>query len=322
MLTCVKIHLNLKLPLLLTQFLYQNKKLGLPGIGTFILDPNTVLPDDNDKNQRQAIQGVEFTNTPVYRADDDLIEFIRSHTGKMKSLAEADLESYLTLGIQLLNIGKPFYFEGIGAITKNQEGNYEFIPGEFVSLKMDDPELEKKEKPDKRKSVFEENHDEYQPQSNSLRKFFLTVGILCALGLIGWGGYTLYKKNTYQENPARNTTGSNETGQAKTDSLASGDSSSANVRPDSLARQKPENAVNPPSGDSVLYRYVILATDRKYRAIKRYQQLLSYDLKIKMDTKDSSFFKLYFSFPAKPKDTARIKDSLNRVYATKTAIEK
>jgi hypothetical protein len=40
-----------------------------------------------------------------------------------------------------------------------------------------------------------------------------------------------------------------------------------------------------------------------------------------MQTKDSSFFKLYFAFPAVAKDTVHIKDSLNLVYATHTFIE-
>jgi hypothetical protein len=312
----------LKLPLLLTQFLYQNKKLSLPGIGVFILDPATVIPEDVEKNPHLAVQGVEFANTPVLKPDDELIEFIKLHTGKMKPLAEADLESYLTLGIQLLNIGKPFYFDGIGAIVKNQEGKYEFTPGEYISLKRDDPDNEKKEKADKKKSVFEEKHDEYEPQTNSLRKFLVTTGIICGLALIGWGGYTLYKKNTYQENTNIAAPITQDTVTVKPDSSITDNPQPAQAQKDSAQTKKPDNITNTFSRDSVRYKYVILATDKKYRALKRYQQLLSYDLKIKMDTKDSSFFKLYFTFPAFAKDTLRIKDSLNRVYATKVVIEK
>ena len=80
--------------------------------------------------------------------------------------------------------------------------------------------------------------------------------------------------------------------------------------------------VNPVVSDSSWYKFIVLATDKKYKALRRYQQLLSYDLKIKIETKDSSFFKLYFTFPAFSKDTIRIKDSLNRTYATKVFIEK
>ncbi len=308
----------MKLPLLLTQFFYQNKRLNLPGIGSFTLDPAVTIPEDLDKNPHEIIQGVTYTNQAVAKADDELIDFIRLHTGKMKSLAEADLESYLTLGIQLLNIGKPFYFDGIGAVTKSQEGKYEFTPGEYVSFARQEPETEKKEKPDKRKSVFEEQHDTHQNQNNSSRKWLIALVLLGGLILIGWGGYTLYKKNTYPDMgnvPAADKAGS----QKDTASPAAVPVSPA---PDSVLPAKPPAAANPGKYDSGIYKFIILATDHKKRALRRYDQLISFDLKVKMDTKDSTFFKLYFSIPALPKDTNRIKDSLNRVYATKVLIEK
>ncbi len=314
----------MKLPLLLTRFLYQHKKLNLPGIGCFTLDPSAVIPEDPDKNPHEIIEGLEFKYIPVLKADDELIDFIRLHTGKIKPLAEADLDSYLTLGIQLLNIGKPFYFEGIGAVIKSQDGKYEFTPGEYSIIKRDDQDVEKREKQEKRKSIFEEQHDEHQPQNNSLRKFLLVVGIIGGLALIGWGGYTLYKKNTYPENQSNNVV---PVQVQDTDSIKT-DSSSAAINPpvqtaDSTQSKKPGNTHPAVAyGDSVMYKFVILATDKKYKARRRYEQLLSYDLKVKMETKDSSFFKLYFAFPAFPKDTVHIKDSLNRIYATKVFIEK
>lgn len=309
----------MKLPLLLTQFLYQNKRLNLPGIGSFTLDPSVIIPEDIDKNPHEIVQGIEYNNKPVYKADDDLIEFIKLHTGKMKSLAEADLESYLTLGIQLLNIGKPFYFDGIGAIIKNQDGKYEFTPGEYVSIQKDNPESEKKEKEDKRKSVFEEKHDNYEPQTNATRKFLITVLVVGGLALVGWGGYTLYKKNTYQENTPIANPITPDTVATKTDTIATDTNA---VKNDAVKIQKPATLINTMPGDSAKYKYIILATPNKYRALKRYNQLLSFDLKIKMDTKDSSFFRLYFTFPARIKDTLRIKDSLNNQYGTKTIIER
>ncbi|HEX4849372.1 MAG TPA: hypothetical protein VFV08_01135, partial [Puia sp.] len=114
----------MKLPSLLTQFLYQNKKLALPGIGIFTLDPSAELPDGHGKNPH-ATAGIEFKPTRISQPDDDLIDFIRSHTGKIKPVAVADLESFLTLGHEMLNIGKPFFLEGIGIITKNKEGGLE-----------------------------------------------------------------------------------------------------------------------------------------------------------------------------------------------------
>ena len=313
----------MKLPLLLTQFLYQNKKLNLPGIGSFTLDPSIIIPEDVDKNPHEIIQGVQYSNSPIYKADDDLVEFIKVHTGKMKSLAEADLESYLTLGIQLLNIGKPFYFDGIGAIIKNQDGKYEFTPGEYVSIQKDDPsEMEKKEKAEKRKAVFEEKHDNYETQSNSSGKFLVFAGVIIGLALIGWGGYTLYKKNTYQEPAALINAITPDTVAAKTDTLKTDTNAANPVKKDSVQAQKPATVNNTFTGDSAIFKYVILQTQNKSRALKRYNQLLSFQLKIKMETKDSSFFKLYFKFPARIKDTLHIKDSLSNEYGSKTIIER
>ena len=70
-----------------------------------------------------------------------------------------------------------------------------------------------------------------------------------------------------------------------------------------------------PTEGQRLYRFVILETENKYRALRRYNQLLGYQLNIKMDQKDSTHFKLYFPIAAAIKDTTHIKDSLADVYA-------
>jgi hypothetical protein len=66
---------------------------------------------------------------------------------------------------------------------------------------------------------------------------------------------------------------------------------------------------------------VILRTENKHHALRRYNQLLGYQLNIHMETKDSSFFKLYFPIAAAVRDTARIRDSLADVYAARVSIE-
>jgi hypothetical protein len=71
-----------------------------------------------------------------------------------------------------------------------------------------------------------------------------------------------------------------------------------------------------------VYKFIILQTHDKERALKRYNQLLSYQLKIHLWTQDSSFFKVYFTFPAIAKDTARIKGSLENDYAHRVIIER
>jgi hypothetical protein len=304
----------LKLPLLLTQYLYKYKNLNLPGIGSFTLDPAAVLPDDHSKNVHEAARGIEFSTDYSSQPDPDLIEYIRVHTGKIKPLAVADLESFLTLGFELLNIGKPFYLEGIGTLTKGQEGRIEFLPGEYTTSRIDDPRAEGVKTARKKQIVHEEPHYEPEQHQTSSRKLLVTIAIFVGLIIIGWGGYQLYKKNSL---------GSAEKDMAVVDAR--------NKEQDSLRRAVIEDSIEAGRqklvqakviGDSSMMKFIILQTHDKAHALKRYNQLLGFKLKINLETQDSSFFKIYFSFPAMMKDTVRIKDSLEREYAHKVVIEK
>lgn len=312
-LTCDK-SFRLKLPLLLAQFLYKNKKLSLPGIGIFTLDPSAEIPDAHSKNTHLPALGIEFKNAVISRPDDELISFIQSNTGKIKPVALADLDSFLTLGEEMLNIGKPFLLEGIGTITRQKGGGFEFSPGEYSVTEWQGSE--KVEKPGKRKSVLEEAHH-FEPQPNSNRKIILFFALVAGLAIIGWGGYMLYKKGGVDENKQDVVVSQTDTAvvAADTTKIASSKDSVSSANRDMIA-------TNLSSKDSLAYKYIILQTYNKERALRRYNQLRSYELKINMDTKDSSFFKLYFSFPSASKDTVHIKDSLSREYAHSVIIER
>ena len=61
--------------------------------------------------------------------DNDLIDFIVQNTKKIKPLASADLDSFLTLGRQFLNIGKPFTIQNLGTLEKLKSGDLNLNPG-------------------------------------------------------------------------------------------------------------------------------------------------------------------------------------------------
>ena len=312
----------MKLPLLLSQFLYQTKKLDLPGIGSFTLDPNAVIPEASDRNVHLPAAGITFKNTQIINPDDALIQFIKDHTGKMKPLAAADLDFFLTTGKQLLNIGKPFYLDGIGTLINNSRGKLEFTPGDYSTVRLEDMAA------DKRKVAsqsFEEAPREYEPRSNNVRQALLLAALIGGLIAIGWGGYYLYKRNTYVEPPAENhaTVVQDSTPPVQTDSLkpqtpSSGAGPTATKPADVPA---PAVASAPPPAGSTLYKFVILETTRKARALRRYNQLLGFQLNIKMDQKDSAYFKLYFPIYSTIRDTTHIKDSLEDVYAAHVTIQ-
>jgi len=330
----------LKLPLLLSQFLYQTKKLDLPGIGSFSLDPSAVIPEAGDRHMQTPASGITFKNISIKTPDEALVQFIKDHTGKMKPLAAADLDFYLTTGKQLLNIGKPFYIEGIGTLIKNNEGKFDFTPGEYITTRLEDISEKKPAT-----QSFEEAPREYEPTSNNVRQGLLLFGLVAGLILIGWGGYYLYKRNTYVEptaetRPAKtipestpqqpDTTKTQSqnpatqpatTQQAATQPSDTKPAATPTQQPAATPTQQPAANIVSTSPDATLYKFVILRTENKGHALRRYNQLLGFQLNIRMDQKDSTYFKLYFPIIATVRDTTHIKDSLADVYAAHVVIE-
>jgi hypothetical protein len=307
--------LALKIPLLLVEYLYKNRKMALPGLGIFTLDKSVVLPEENDRTLLSMPNAVQFQNANIAAADKELISFICENTGKIKPLAISDLDSYLNLGTEMLNIGKPFHLEGIGTITKNKTGKFDFTPGEYTVLKENTPG------PDhgKKKLYASEKKQINTSPSIQNRNMLKVVALLAALVIVGLGGWMMYKKNysgASGNNPDTNSV-------AQTQQPTVNDSLIA----DSAARRdSAKNSIHPstvPAGrdQPSTYKFVILSTYNKFHALKRYKQLVGFDLKAHLYQKDSTFFKVYFQFPALAKDTIQIKDSLRKQYAHDVTIE-
>jgi hypothetical protein len=292
---------NLKFDTLLAQYLYQHKKLNLPGIGTFEADASVGIPDENEK-QKASLEGITYRSVRILQPDDDLIDFIKAHTGKMKPLALSDLEDYLALGKQFLNIGKPFFIEGIGTLKLTKDGKYEFAPGAYVTTKLEDPLQDRQEG---RGSSYREERTSSREDGagNGLKKTFLVIGILGSLALIGWAGYYLYTLNTTQDNTSIQPQQDN--------GLSTTDSSNAAVPGDSL--QPATTPVDSSNMNKGQYKFVVERTT-KARALRRYEDLKSFGSKIQMEATDSVNYKLFYLLPATSRDTLRMRDSLNRWY--------
>lgn len=296
----------MKLSILLAQFFYQHKQLNLPSIGSFTLDAAVTVPDPNDKNYREFLKYVQFSQQPVAKADDALIDYIRAHTGKIKPLAESDLESYLADGKLLLNIGKPFHLEGIGTLFKNKLGIYEFTPGEPSLERMELAETREAERPApaaKKKSAFDESYSRIEAHHN--RRRGLLIGTLVAIGLavIVWGGYMLY-------NSKNDTTGLSSAPQP----LAV---DTATLQADSASQVSADSSVAIPASTAApagSYKYIAETTTRKTRALSRHAFLLTLNPNYKLETTDSLTFHITVIIPGTPADTTRIKDSLNAWY--------
>ena len=302
----------MKIPLLLVQYLYKYRKMSLPGLGIFTLDKSVVLPDEHDRTLHSMPNAVQFQNANIAAADKELISFICENTGKIRPLAISDLDSFLSLGTEMLNIGKPFYLEGIGTITKNKSGKFDFTPGEYTLFK----EVTAAPEPEKKKTHTREKSPELIPSRSHGNNGLKLMAMAVALAIVAWGGWTMYKRN----NTAEISKTSDTVAQEK--QPAADSTTSTTAAPDSSRMPKPDtNRLAAQNGQAVNYKFVILATENKPRAMRRYNQLTSFDLKVHLYQKDSSFFKVYFEFPALAKDTVRIKDSLRREYAHEVLIE-
>jgi hypothetical protein len=305
----------LKIPQLLVLYLYTNRKMSLPGLGIFTLDKSVILPDENDRNLHSTPNAVQFQNANIVAADKELISFICEQTGKIKPLAISDLDSYLNLGMEMLNIGKPFYLEGVGTITKNKAGKFDFSPGEYSLIRETGSPADH----DKKKVYAKDKKQVTESLPVQNRTGLKVLAFISALVIVGLGGWMMYKKNSQtvsETNPDTSSVVQQQVPVA-TDTLKrdSQRKDSATVLPADTPH--PVAAIHP----GTPYKFIILATDDKPRALRRYNQLIGFNLKAHYYHVDSTY-KVFFQFPALARDTTHIKDSLRKEYAADVTIER
>ena len=300
----------------------------MPGIGSFYLDED--IDVQSIGNSRDLLEHIHFAQKTITRPDDSLIDFIRKHTGKIRPLAESDLETFVADGKLMLNIGKPFHVEGVGTLQKNKEGVYEFTPGAPVVQRLEPlPALPvhewENEKPAKKKSVFDDNP--YEAQSNNTRRLLIGVGVVVGLAVIVWGGYTLYNSKTSEPVVTANNTPATTTASDTTSRVSQyvhnidspAQALERVIKKDSQVLQaaEPDNAsatttttttVTAPAGQ---YKFVLETFTREASAMRRYNMLKP---RVELQTVDSNLYKIYVMLPGTPADTARMKDSLHNWY--------
>lgn len=245
------------------------------------------------------MQNISYSQQPINAPDEDFINFIRTETGKIKPLAESDLDSFLSDGKILLNIGKPFHLEGIGYLQKTREGIYEFKPGDPLLQKLESHHYEE-EHSTKSKTFYLESDG----QSTGSRKLLIALGAIAGIVIVIWGGYILYNKNNGRV-PATYSDTMN-TAAPKNEAISS--------TPGSSNKGDTSSSIQSATAERRTYKFVIERTANKDRAIRRYNQLLEHLADVRIETQDSTLFKLYFELPATASDTARIRDSLKTWY--------
>jgi len=284
----------LKISPLLAQFLINNKQLSLAGLGRFILDDSG---------------GIIFQHDASVKEDAELVSFIAENTGKMKSLVASDLDSNLELARQFLNIGKPYLFEGIGTLSKIKSGTIEFVQSKTSQEKNKENTNEGRDKTSTTENSFtdyEEMFSPKKPKGPAAKKIVTWLVALAGLSLAVFGGYLVYTKTKNKKEPV-----------VKKEEIK------PVITPDTLPKTKDTTLIiAKPVDTSGMYRFVIETATRQ-RALSRYNYLKENLIDVKMDTKDSVLFKLYFLLSATPANIAKKRDSLQLLYGTrsKTVVE-
>jgi hypothetical protein len=302
--------MTVKIAPLLAHYLYTNKRLDLPGIGTFLLSNSVSVEPENSKQSKSTeLEGVSFeSNTSIKEPSEELIQYISTNSGRIKPLAAADLDSYLWLALQFINIGKPYLIDGIGSLTKINSGGFDFVPGQVLTEKLKDIVAKEAESmasraaDDNYKNIFYPKN----PKAN-WRKPVAILLVLAGVALAIWGGYTVYKKTSDKKDSADNIDINK-----KKENIPQPDT--AIIQKDSVI----DMVQKTPEGKN---KFILEVSDRS-RAIQRFNKLKSYLWDVQIETKDSVSYKVFIVLPVAGADTTRVKDSLSMLNGKRVYIER
>jgi hypothetical protein len=306
----------MKMEQLIVQYLYSNKKVTLQDVGTFTISSDINIPVDSEKDTVLPENAIEFKYDPKAGIDEGLIDYIVANSRKIKPLATSDLESFISLNKQFLNIGKPLVMEGLGTLHKTQAGDYAFAQAGTSHVMLQDTPKIVTEK------IIEKVSFATPPKEKSVGiNKMAVVGVLGfvvlgALGLLAY--YFINKKNNDvgNENIETSTALKDTTSNTSTNTTVISDTIAAKKLKDSLAAIRSVNTSDTNSFYIVIKEFTDLAL-----AQKRYTILTNYGNKLVLTTRDSITYKLRMPFKKPLADTLRVKDSVGIFFQAKTYVE-
>ncbi|MEP6596973.1 MAG: hypothetical protein ABJA71_13555 [Ginsengibacter sp.] len=304
----------MKIEQVIVLHLLNNKQVTLQGIGTFWLDSSVSLPAETEKDFVIPENAVSFEYNPRATEDASLIDSIVQHTTKIKPLASSDLDSFLMLGRQFLNIGKPFKLDRLGTLDKAQAGELFFIPGQYITPKIEAPKTLKEDENEESSGLF---NDYNREPDNSGKKILAVVVTLVVIGLIGWAIYYVFFKTAVEnEKPATQQlnvatdSSSLVTGSVVTDS--------SNLKKDIAS---PASSGTLSLGNDLTFKIIFKESKNKEEAFNLMNKLNSWGHHVIMYTADSVNYKLAELFNLPLSDTTRAKDSLEKLYGNSVVVE-
>jgi hypothetical protein len=301
-----------KIQEILSQYLYKEKSLTLPGLGRFDLNPSVNIYDL--KEEGWPADTISFTTNRNAVADESLLLFLMQQTGKMKPLAMSDLESYVSNGMQLINIGKPFPIKGIGSINKTKDNQYTFEQGSPALEKIDSINTDHV----RDRTVLVEGEREIDfshEERKSSKKPIIVLGSIVALALVGWAVYLAMFRNKQPE-PAEPE--SNFTEQVTpVDTTATQPDTTAIVAQDTLPP-----TVTPTAIETSSLKLIIETATTKSKADARIAFHKTRGRELSLYMKDSSNYQLILLVQKSLSDSTKVKDSLRNWYGIKAQVVK
>jgi hypothetical protein len=297
-------NISVKVQDLLGEFLYQNKQLTLPTIGSFEMDASVNVYESKEGTLPENT--IRFTQNTQAAAHDDLMNYLVQHSGKMKPLALSDLESYISNGWQLLNIGKPFTIRGVGSLTKS---------GSTLHFQQGTPVLEKaeatgaynvKDRTREKEEIKELNFDS-EVKKGGGKKAIIGIASVAALALIGWAIYLAIPKNDTVANDEQET--------------VQPDTSSTQATQDTVVTLIQDTAATVSVKVDTSFQLVLFTFADTVKANKELRKQLTRRTNVAMVQKDS-LYQLLLTVNKPLADTTKVMDSLRSYYLLKPKLVK
>ena len=305
----------MKVQELLFDYLYQTHQLRLPSIGLFQLDA-AMITGTSPKEEPSPDHTIRFTQDSNATTDEGLLQYLVEHTGKMKPLAQSDLESFIISGMQLLNIGKPFHLKGIGTLHKS---------GTTILFSQGAPVAERRENAaqytlkDRTQTKEEEGQLDFSStEKKSSRKPVIVAGSILVIALLAWAGYLAFRKSGSSNTTITSTTSTNtpvELPETDTATVAPVDTATT------IAATNTVSADTPVATDTSGFVLQIKSFRFQNSAIERLNELKARGHNVSLANKDSVFY-LLLAVKRPLSDTSYVMDSLKRFYLWKTRLLK
>lgn len=301
----------MKVDQVLIQYLLKYRQLPLQGIGVIKLSDGFSNPDDPEKPIVIPEDAISFVYDTKTREDPELVSFISKTTGKIHPLASADLDSFITLGKQFINIGKAMNIPFIGAIERDNAGN--------LYLKSESRRIAKDEIPKRHVIKVDEHHeelgngtfDEFPSRNENKGRNFLYLLILIILGLTVWAVWK-YAFNSEEDETITSTHEENDT--ASRNSAAFSDSTKTQDAATAGSQSSARLAT-----DTVGFGIVVGTYTTRESAQKRVSDLTNWGRNVKLYSKDSLTYHVAEVFPNRNlSDTTIVIDSLRKYYGERS----